>query len=148
MIANKLIRVAAAWALAALAGYLLAATFASASVALTLSGLDVPLSAGDVAGMIVHDWAGMTGIFLPVIAAGYAIALPLAAALARRWPAGRTLLFALAGGAALLTVHLALKAAFGITPIAVARSWAGLASQALAGAAGGWLFAAMRRRGS
>ena len=47
----------------------------------------------------------------------------------------------LAGAAALLAVHLGLKAAFDITPIAIARTGAGLAVQALCGACGGYLFA-------
>lgn len=57
-------------------------------------------------------------------------------------------LFAAAGAATLVAVHLVLKASFGITPIAIARSLTGLASQAVAGAAGGWVYATLKARGS
>lgn len=140
MIGSRLIGVLGAFAAAVLIAYLLASTFATLSVTLRLVGLDVPLSLLDVLYMIGHDWLGLSGSLLPLLALGFVIALPVAAALARWRPGWRTPLYAVAGAVALVTVHLSLKAAFGITPVAVARSTPGLASQALAGAAGGWLF--------
>lgn len=144
MIGGRLIGMLGAFVATVLAAYLAASTFATLSVVIRLRELEVPLSASDVLYMIGHDWLGLTGIFLPVLALGFALALPAAAGLAR-WQSGwRTVFYTAAGAVALVTVHLALKAAFGITPVAVARSVPGLASQALAGAAGGWLFTRLR----
>jgi hypothetical protein len=144
MITGGLIRKLGAWAIAVLAGYIVAVTAATAAVALSLNQLEVPLTAGAVLRMIVHDWWGLRGMFLPAIALGFAIAMPIAALLARRKARWRAALFALGGAVALIMVHLAMKAAFGITPIAIARTLPGLLTQALAGAAGGWAFATVR----
>lgn len=146
MIAARLIGASGAFALSVLTAYLAAATCATLAVVISLRGLAVPVNTQDALGMIAHDWRGMAGMFLPVIAAGFAIALTVAALIGRRWPHWRRALFVVAGAAALVTVHLALQAAFDITPIAVARSLPGLASQAAAGAAGGCVFAALSRR--
>lgn len=143
MIAARLIGAAGAFALAVLTAYLAAATGASLAVVISLRGLAVPVSAQDALGMIAHDWRGMAGMFLPVVAAGFAIAMTVAALIGRRRPHWRPALFVVAGAAALVTMHLALQAAFDITPIAVARSLPGLASQAAAGAAGGYVFAVL-----
>jgi len=45
-----------------------------------------------------------------------------------------------------VTIHLALNAAFDITPVAVARTGAGLVVQALCGAVGGYAFARFTAR--
>ena len=58
----------------------------------------------------------------------------------------RARLYALAGGVAVLTILLALEAAFNITPVAAARSLAGLLTLAACGALGGWLFARLLPR--
>jgi hypothetical protein len=144
MIAGGLIRALGAWAVAVLIAYLAATTFATMAVVLSLHNLGAPVAFLQGLRMIAHDWLAMTGIFLPVIALGFAIAMPVAGGLGRWKPDWRSGLFAAAGAAALVAVHLALKASFGITPIAVARSLPGLASQALAGACGGWACATLR----
>jgi hypothetical protein len=91
------------------------------------------------------DLAGMSKIFLPVIAAAFALALPIASWLSRKRAAARGPLFALAGAVGLIAVHLSLQAAFDIIPIAGARSALGLGAQALAGAIGGYTFTAFGR---
>ncbi|MEJ8568070.1 hypothetical protein [Elongatibacter sediminis] len=146
MIASAPIRIVTAWMAAVVLAYLLAATFATGAVVLALRRLEVPLDPGTVFGMVLHDWAGMTGIFLPAVAIGLALALPVAAGLARHRPEWRIGLAVLAGAVALVAVHLILKASFGITPVAVARTIPGLLSQAVAGAAGGGLYAVLRLR--
>lgn len=142
---STVIRVLGGYLLAVLVSYTLASFFSTQSVVSSLSGLGVTLSWPERLRMGVQDLAGMSGIFLPVIAAAFALALPVAAWLSRRRPAWRKPLFALAGAAGLVAVHLSLKAAFDIVPIAGARSALGLAAQALAGAAGAYSYAACRR---
>ena len=127
--------------LAVLISYILATVFSTQSVIFNLSELDVPVSLGQRLSMTMHDLTGMAGILLPVIAAGLGIAFPIAGFLGRRSPQRRTALYILAGALALLTIHFSMKAAFGVIFIAGARTALGLASQALAGALGGYAFA-------
>ena len=56
------------------------------------------------------------------------------------------MLYLLAGAAALTALHLLLHLVFGLTPVAIARSAGGILVQALAGAAGGWVYIALNRR--
>ncbi len=124
--------------------YTLATVFATQSVVLRLADMGVGLSLVENLHMVGHDLAGMTGIFLPLIAVGFAVAMALAGGLSRWQAHWRTAWFVLAGAAALLTIHAALKLTMEVTPVAVARSLPGLASQALAGALGGLAFVLIR----
>jgi len=127
--------------LATLLSYILASIFSTQSVFFRLDGMGVPVDTGDRLLGSLHDLVGMAGILLPVIAAGFAIALPIAGFLGRRSPARRTALYTLAGGLAILTIHYSMEAALGIKFIAGARTIAGLSMQVLAGAVGGFAFA-------
>lgn len=138
------IRIIVAWAAAVLVAYLLATLAASQSVAGHLADLGIPLSFAERLQMSAKDLLGMSGMFLPLIAVGMTIALCVAAWLGRRQPQRRTVLFMLAGAVAMLSIHLALQWSFDITLVAVARSHLGLLSQALAGAAGGYLFTRLK----
>ena len=128
--------------LAVVIAYLLASAFSTLSVASHLDDMGVGVQVSTLTRMIGQDWLGMWAIFLPVIAIGMAIALPIAGWLSRRKPDLRSGWFALGGATALFVVHLALELSFDIVPVAGARSALGLGSQALAGGIGG-LAAAM-----
>jgi len=141
MNASSVIRVLARYVLAVLVAYSLASLFSTQSVVANLGNLGVTLTWLERLRMGLQDLAGMGGIFLPVIATAFALALPVASWLGRKRPAWRKLLFALAGAVGLIAVHLSLQAAFDIIPIAGARSALGLCAQALAGAIGGYIFA-------
>lgn len=141
---SSLIRLLGAYVLSVLSSYVVASLFSTQSVIASLAGMGVTVEWGERLQMSLHDLAGMSGIFLPVIAAAFAIALPVAGWLSRRKPGWRKAIFMLAGAVGLVAVHLALKAAFDIIPIAGARSIVGLSAQALAGAIGGYTFAAYR----
>lgn len=127
-----------------LAAYILAVVGASWHVANRLASMGVPLDAGERLAMTARDLAGMAGMFVPIIAFGFLVAF-LVTALLCRWP--RALrpkaclaLYALAGFAALVCVHVTLHLAFGLTPVAVARTLPGLLGQGLAGAVGGLVY--------
>jgi hypothetical protein len=49
-------------------------------------------------------------------------------------------LYVVAGAVGMVTIHLTLNLAFGITPIAIARSHGGLMVQAAAGAVGAYVY--------
>jgi hypothetical protein len=133
---------------AVLLAYLLASVI---STQLTLSqvqamGLDVTL--GTRLATTFEDMAGMASSYLPLIAIAFALGLPVAGGLSRLLPAQRAVLYALAGLVAIVALHTIMKAALGISGIAVTRSLPGLLSQGLAGAAGGYIFHLLSRGGA
>lgn len=125
--------------------YLLAVISASQHVAASLESMGAEVGFGTRLEMIVHDLGGMATSFLPMLVIGFVIAFLVAALLLRWLPRYRYLLYSLAGAAAVATIHVALHAAFDITPVAVARSTGGLIVQALCGAVGGYLYARITR---
>lgn len=129
-----------AFLLAVLVTYFLAAVAATQSVVASLEEMGLPVTFGQRLGATFHDLLGMSPSFLPLIAVGLAIAFLVSAFLSARIGM-RTLLYCLAGGAAVVAVHLGLQIAFDIVPVAAARSGAGLAIQGLAGVVGGLVFA-------
>jgi hypothetical protein len=132
--------------LAVAIAYLLATASATSSVIASLQGMgiDVPLSVR--ATMTLRDLAGMASMFLPMVAFALLVAFMTAALLSRWLRRGRMLLYALAGGVGLVTIHLMLHFAFGITPIAIARTGVGLLVQGAAGGLAGVAYLHLTRR--
>lgn len=125
--------------------YVLATLAATQSVINRLAGMGIPTSLAERLSMSAQDLLGMAGLYLPLIAVALLLAWPIAGWLGRHSPGKRTLLFVLAGATSMLCIHLALNWSFDITLVAVARTPLGLLSQALAGAAGGWLFTRLKK---
>ena len=134
-----------AWSAAVLASYALACFAATQSVVGRLGDMGIPVSLAERLQMSGQDLLGMAGLFLPLIAVGLLLAFLVAGFLGRRSPQRRTVLFILAGAMAMISIHLALQWSFDITLVAVARSPLGLLSQALAGAAAGYLFTRLKK---
>jgi len=126
--------------------YLLASIMATQSVVSSLSGMGVDLSFTERVAMTLHDISGMAGMFFPMIAFGLLIAFMAVGLICHYWNHWRTPLYIIAGAAALVCVHLALNLAFGITPVAIARTTSGLLLQALAGAAGGFTYVYLSKK--
>ena len=103
----------------------------------SLAGMGVNVQPGVRIQMTLSDILGMANMFLPMVAFALLIAFMTAALLCRWLARWRLPLYALAGAAAVVMIHLVLNLAFGLTPIAIGRSAGGLALQGLAGAAGG-----------
>lgn len=141
---KRWIRTVLAWALAVLSAYALATLAATQSVISRLDGMGIPVSFAERLSMSAQDLLGMSSLYLPLIAVALLLAWPVAGWLGRRSPEKRTLLFALAGGTALLCIHLALNWSFDITLVAVARTPLGLLSQVLAGAAAGYVYTRLK----
>ena len=126
---------------AVLTTYVVAAMLASNSVVASVIAMGLPVDFGTRFAMIGHDVVGMSASYLPLITVAFLIAFPVAGLLVRNRPTLRIAIFVLAGIVAILCVHFALKMTFDITLVAAARTNAGLALQAMAGALGGYLFA-------
>lgn len=137
-----MLRVLGAYLAAVLVTYAGAAFAHTQSVMARLDDMGVAVSAGDRLYATVHDLAGMAALFLPMIAAGLAVAFPVARLVLRVLPRWQPLAYPLAGGVAVLAIHVILYQTLSITPIAGARTTVGLTIQALCGALGGWVFRA------
>jgi hypothetical protein len=140
-----MLRVLAAFVAAVLVTYGLAAIAQTQHVMSRLVDMGMPVTFSDRLAATLDDLVGMAPLYMPMLAVGLAIAFGIAAGVMRLAPRWRPVGYPLAGGLAVLVLHVSLTLALGITPIAVARTTLGLTSQALAGAVGGWAFAMLRR---
>lgn len=131
---------------AVLTTYLLATAAASLHVASSLASMGIELDSAGRVSMILQDLVGMAGMFLPLIAFALLLAFLVTALLYHLLRRARVLLYALAGATAMLALHLAMNAVFGLTAIAVARSAGGLLLQVLAGAVGGLVYVLLQQR--
>lgn len=122
-----------------------AAVAAAASTQFVLAGLSqlgVEIGIGDRLTMTAHDVVGMGATYLPIVGVGFLLAFGVAALVIRYLLPGWSLLgYTLAGFTAILAIILIMIEAFGLVPIAGARSVAGMFTQCLAGALGGYVFA-------
>jgi hypothetical protein len=130
------------------ATYVIGSATSSWQIASNVAALGLDVSFSDRLTWIGHDLAGMTGLYLPIVAAGLAIAFAVTALVLRWLPGWRSIGYVLAGGVGLLVTHLVLYAVLDIHALAVTRTTSGLATQVLAGMAGGYLFARATRRAS
>jgi hypothetical protein len=132
-----------AYLLAVAIAYVLATVTATQSVVASLDGMGVAVGLADRLAMTERDIRGMAPMFLPMVAFALLVAF-LSSALLSRWlHRWRLPLYFTAGAAALVCIHLALHLAFGITPVAIARSGGGLVMQGMAGGIGGLIYIAM-----
>lgn len=96
----------------------------------------------------LQDLLGFAPVYAGIVAAGWLPALAVAALLARRWPAGRTALLAVAAG---VGVVAALRSIDAVAPMPVfvdaTRHWPGLLAMATGAVLGGWVYARMTARG-
>ena len=131
---------------AVLVTYLLASIIATQSVVSSLAGMGVAVGLSDRMIMTSQDIVGMASMFLPMVAFALLIAF-LVAALICRWVKQWQLpLYVLAGAVAVICIHVALNLAFDLTPVAAARTNAGLLLQGLAGAVGGFTYISLTRK--
>jgi len=135
-----------AWLLAVAIAYVLAVITATQYVIAQLSGMGIDVAFDERLAMTGRDIIGMASMFLPMVAFALLIAFMTAALLCRWLSHWRLPLYLLAGAVAVVCIHLGLNLAFGITPVAIARSSGGLLAQALAGAAGGLTYLYLSRR--
>lgn len=136
-------QVVLAWLVAiittAVIGSIIQTQFSLAAIAAV--GAPVPI---DVRlAMTMQDLAGFTPALAAITAAGFVVAFGVAALLALAWPRRQVLLYTLAGATALLVAIGLMNAVLPVIAIGATRSVLGLLAFALAGAAGGRVFAAL-----
>jgi len=132
--------------LAVLTAYVLASFTATQSVVSNLVSMGLEVDLVTRLSMTAKDLLGMAGTLLPMIAAGYLVAFLVVGLLLYWRPQWRTPLYIVAGGVALIAIHLTLQLAFGITPVAIGRTVGGLLVQGAAGAVGGYVFSRLMRK--
>jgi hypothetical protein len=140
-----MVRALAAFVAAVLIGYGFAAVAHTQHVMSRLNDMGMTVTVQNRLAATLHDLAGMAPTYLPMIAIGFAIAFSVAAGVLRLAPRWRSVGYPLAGGVAVLAIHIILNQLFNITPLAAARTTLGLTAQALAGALGGWVFGLLLR---
>jgi hypothetical protein len=125
---------------AVLGAYVLGSIFATQIILGEVASMAMPVTLRDRMHATGHDLLGLSTSYLPLMLVAFAIAMPVAAWLARYVPRIRFLIYGLAGASAVIALHLIMKAVLGLTGIAAVRELDGLALQGLAGWFGGYLF--------
>ena len=134
-------RVALGYFLSVIVAYVLGSIFATQFVLDKLTDLGQQISLIDRVMVTAKDVIGLSGTYLPLIAIALALAFPIARFLAGLGGLARSSWFVFAGLAALIALHIIMKAVLGLTGIAATRTLAGLLSQGLAGAIAGAFYA-------
>ena len=110
-----------------------------------LAALGVPVPFAERVGMFAHDLVRFTPLYAGLVAAGFIVAWPVAAGLARLRPRWRSGLFPLAGFTAIATILAAMQWALPITAISAARTPLGATLLCAAGALAGLVYTALTR---
>jgi len=134
------------WIVAALVtavtGSLLQTQFNLAAIA----AVGAPVTPGVRLQTTLQDLAGFAPLLWLISAAGFALAFPVAARLAQRWPRYRHRLYTLAGASALGAALLLTDSIMHISIIAAARAAPGFLALVAAGGLGGWVYARLVSR--
>ncbi|MDP2745737.1 hypothetical protein [Pseudomonas sp.] len=114
-----------------------------------LQALGAPMPLGVRVHTTCLDLLGFSPTFAVLVILGFIFALPVASGLARVWPTGRWLLFALAGAIAVLAAMALANALLPMpTLIGANRTLAGTLGLMACGSLGALLFAVLARRSS
>lgn len=140
-----MLRVLKAFFPAVILTYVLASILSTQIILGNLQGMGVDVSAMVRLGTTFHDLVGLTSSYLVLILVAFVLGLSVAAGLTKLMPSYRLTLFVLAGFVAIVALHLIMKAVLGLSGIAATRTMAGLLSQGMAGAVGGYLYYRLSR---
>ena len=137
---KSVLRWLGSWLLAALLAFAIGSTLATQFILANVAALGPEVDMAVRLQATGHDLVGLSGSYLPLVSIAFLLGLPIAAGLARFFPGQRQLLYIAAGAVAVMTIHLLIKAVLGLNGVAAVRTTAGLLSQGVAGACGGYLF--------
>ncbi|MBL37999.1 MAG: hypothetical protein CMP07_06280 [Xanthomonadales bacterium] len=135
-----MIRVVLGWAIAVFTTVVTGSVIQTQFNMASLTELGVEIGWGERLSATWHDLVNFTPAYALLVSIAFAIAWPIAGLLKRWLPDQRTMLFALAGFAAIWTMISIMNQALPVTGIAATRSLAGVLALSLCGAAAGWLY--------
>ena len=140
----RLVRFILAWLAAAVATAVVGSALQTQRVLSRLDGVGADITSDERVSTTLYDLQHFATLYVIPITVGMLVALGAGLLVYRKVGFGRPLVFAVAGGVAMLVMLVAMKEAyFGVHLVGGAREAPGLALQALAGALGGLLFAAL-----
>ncbi len=141
-----MLRILVAFLAAVVATYLLAAAFSTQVILHQVADLGLPISLSVRLDTTLEDLLAMLPMYLPFVAASLFVAVPVSALALKVVPLPRALGCVIGGAAALWALHTIMFAVFGIHALPATRSIVGLATQAIAGAIGGYVYAKLSKR--
>ena len=139
--------IALAWLAAVLVATALGSVIQTQYNMAAIRALDAPVPAGTWLMVTLKDLVGFGSFYFGAVAVSFLVALGVAALVARALPARRTLVFALAGGVAILGFLQILPVflpAADLKIIAATRFASGTVLMVAAGVVGGWVYARLR----
>ncbi len=123
----------------------LGSVFSTQFVIAALGSIDVAVPMDVRLATTIRDF-GILPTLVPAVVSCFLIGFLVAGLCASKLGGSRTAWLSLAGATALVSELLIMQAVLGLMPVAGARTTTGLASFAVAGATGGWLFARLTQR--
>ena len=136
-------RTVIAFLAAAAVTYLLAAAFSTQVILHQVAELGMPITLSVRLATTLRDMFGMLPVYLPFVAVSLLIALPISTFALKFVPVTRVLGYVIGGAAALCALHMILFAVLGMHPLPATRLVVGMATQVLAGAVGGYIYATL-----
>lgn len=135
-----MIRSFGAFLLALVTAYVVGAAAATQAVMSALGRMGVDVSLAVRLDATLHDQVSMFATYAPLLAAALTVGLLVAVLISRFLPGWRRVGYVLAGFVAVIAMHLIMRQVLDLTPVAAARTSAGLLLQGFAGALGGYVF--------
>jgi hypothetical protein len=111
-----MLKTLAAYAGAVTGTFLLGSILATQFILGNVADMGMDVSLGVRLQATLHDIGGLASTYLPLIAITFLIALLIATGLLKVFPSRPGLLYLLAGGLALVSLHLTMKAVLGLSP--------------------------------
>ncbi len=134
------IRSIGAFLVAVLVAYLIGAALATQHVLGSLTTMGMNIDFGVWAHATLHDLIGMAGLYAPLLAAAFLVAMPVILLVCRGRPGWRRIGYTTGFFAAVVVMHSIMPLVLNVTPVAATRMFGGLVQQGLAGAVGGYVF--------
>ncbi len=139
-------KIVGGYILAVLVTYLLGAAFVSQGNISAVTSMGFEVALGHRIDAVIHDVTHMYDIYLPLVAIGLLIGLPVAALVIRFVPGLRLVGYVLAGFVAMIALHMIARMVLGVSGIAPTREIMGLLLQGVAGACGGYAYHLLTRK--
>ena len=135
-----MIRSIGAFVVAVLVAYVIGAALATQHVLGSLTTMGMNIDFGVWAHATLHDLISMAGLYAPLLAVAFLVALPVILLVCRGRPGWRRIGYTTGFFAAVVVMHTIMPMVLNVTPVAATRMFGGLIQQGLAGAVGGYVF--------